>query len=130
MMWGFWSSTNLPRKLFLDDNKRYFTSPFVQRPTKLFFAENFVRCHVFGYDFWFFPFFKHPTFPAKAYQEICFEMWTTQVNARTYHAYLDEDAMGAVKAICKRTRRALMEVRVMGRILLGLKVSGSYVGVL
>ena len=71
-----------------------------------------------------------PYFPAKAYQEICFEMWTTRINARTYHAYLDEDAMGAVKAICRRTHRALMEVRVMGRILLGLKVSGSYVGVL
>ena len=69
------------------------------------------------------------SFRAKAYQEICLSMFTTQINARTYHAYHDEDAMGSVKAICRKTHRALMEVRVMGRILLGLKVAGHSGGV-
>ena len=65
---------------------------------------------------------------AKAYQEICWEMKTTLVNCRCYHAYLDEDCMGSVKSICKRSHRKLMEVRVMGRWLLGLKVAGRSAG--
>ena len=61
----------------------------------------------------------------QAFQELCYEMRANRLNARMYHGYMDEDAVGSVKALCRRTHRSLLEFRVMGRLLIGLKASSG-----
>ena len=52
-------------------------------------------------------------------------MYVSHTSCRAWHCYVDEDKMGEVKAIARKTHRLLMEFRIMGRMLIGLRESPS-----
>ena len=53
---------------------------------------------------------------------LCAEMARNQINIRFMHCYVDEDTMGTIKALARRVHRRLLEVRVLCRWQIRLKV--------
>ena len=62
------------------------------------------------------------TFPLRpklhVLQEICDFTEQSLLNARFYHTFKDEDAMGFTKRICKRVHKGLLELRTLCRLML------------
>lgn len=61
--------------------------------------------------------------PAKAFQELNYFMLAERYNCRKYHCYIDEDAIGTIKGLCRKVHRRLLEVRVLARWSLRLRTS-------
>ena len=52
---------------------------------------------------------------SQAFQELNWFMRRELYNCRKYHCYVDEDAVGFVKGLCRRVHRRMLELRVLGR---------------
>ena len=59
----------------------------------------------------------------EALQELAWEMRERRYNCRAFHCYMDEDAIGKVKALCRASHRNMMEFRVLARWLLGVRAA-------